>query len=194
MSRAALIESLQRQAAEDAETVWREARADAEKYRHEMAQALEQERTQSQQASAAAARQLEEAATVEAQHRAREISVNAAIALAERLRRLALAELARLGIEDAENFFVALARELPARAWQTVRVNPADQDRARRNFPGADVACDAGISGGMEVEAEAGRIRVSNTLEARLATAWPDVLPGLIANILAESSSHQPAA
>jgi vacuolar-type H+-ATPase subunit E/Vma4 len=46
----------------------------------------------------------------------------------------------------------------------------------------------------MEVEAEAGRIRVSNTLEARLATAWPDVLPGLIAKVLAESSSHQPVA
>jgi len=194
MSRAALIESLQRQAAEDAEAVWREAKADAEKYRHEMAQVLEQERTQSHQTSAATARRLEEAATVEAQHRAREITVNAAIALAERLHRLALAELARLRIEDAEQFFVALARELPTHAWQTVRVNPADQDRARQNFPGADVVCDEAITGGMEVEAEAGRIRVSNTLEARLATAWPDVLPGLIANILAESFSHQPVA
>jgi vacuolar-type H+-ATPase subunit E/Vma4 len=194
MSRAALIESLQRQAAEDAEAVWREAKADAEKYRHELAQALERERTQSQQASADTARRLDEAATVEAQRRAREISMNAAITLAGRLRRLALAELARSPIEDAEQFFVALARELPAHAWQTVRVNPADQDRARKTFPGADVVCDEAITGGMEVEAEAGRIRVSNTLEARLATAWPDVLPGLIAKILAESSSHQPVA
>lgn len=194
MSRAALIESLQRQAAEDAEAVWREAKADAEKYRHELAQALEQQRAHGQQASAETARRLDEAATVEAQRRAREISMNAAIALAGRLRRLALAELPRSPIEDAEQFFVALARELPAHEWQTVRVNPSDRDRARKNFPGADVVCDNAITGGMEVEAEAGRIRVSNTLETRLATAWPDVLPGLIAKVLAESSSHQPVA
>ena len=194
MSRAALIESLQRQAAEDAEAVWREAKADVEKYRHELAQALEQQRKHGQQASADTARRLDEAATVEAQRRAREISMNAAIALAGRLRRLAIAELERSPIEDAEQFFVALARELPAHAWQTVRVNPSDQDRARRNFPGGDVVCDNAIAGGMEVEAEAGRIRVSNTLETRLATAWPDVLPGLIAKVLAESSSHQPVA
>jgi hypothetical protein len=99
--------------------------------------------------------------------------MSAAIALAERLHGLALAELPHLRAQNPERLFSALAAELPALAWQKVRVNPADDALARQHFPQAHVECDTQISGGMETEAEGGRIRVNNTLEARLETVWP---------------------
>ena len=38
----------------------------------------------------------------------------------------------------------------------------------------------------MRLEAAGARVLVSNTLETRLATAWPDMLPGLIGGLLPE--------
>ncbi len=93
-----------------------------------------------------------------------------------------------------ERLFEALAREVPSRRWQRVRVNPADVAMAARQFPAATVEVDPAISGGMDLECEAGRIRVSNSLETRLATAWPDLLPGLIAEIAAGKPRHGTAA
>ena len=194
MSRVALLESLRRQAAEDGEAIWRDARDSAEKYRLEMEKVLEQQRAQNLQVAAAAAQRLEAEATAQARHRAREIRTNAAIALAERLHRLALAELPRLRSAGAGTLFVALAGELPRREWQRVRVNPSEKGLAREQFPRAEVVGDEAIAGGMEVQAEEGRIRVSNTLETRLATAWPDMLPGLMATLLTEPRDQQSAA
>ncbi len=194
MSRSALVESLRTKAAEDVEAVWRDARAAADRYRLELAGELERQRAERLQASALAARLEDEAATAEAGRRARAIVAQASIGFADRLHGIALTELALLRNEDPDLLFEALAAGLPDLGWQVVRVNPADLARARQRFPRADVLCDGGISGGLEVDAEAGRIRVSNTLEARLATAWPDLLPRLIETILKEASAHRPAA
>jgi vacuolar-type H+-ATPase subunit E/Vma4 len=75
-----------------------------------------------------------------------------------------------------------------------VRVNPLDADPAARHFPDAIVATDASISGGMEASGEGGRIAVNNTLEARLAIAWPDLLPELLAELAAETPGRGTAA
>jgi vacuolar-type H+-ATPase subunit E/Vma4 len=190
MSREALIDSLRAKAAEDAEAIWRDARADAEKCRREMAQSLERRREERQQAAAAVARRLDDEA---AQHRAREMRMNAAIMLADRLQQVARSELPALRGDAPEQLFAALANELPDREWQRVTVNRADRDIARQRFPRAEIVCDEAVTGGMEVEAEQGRIRISNTLETRLATAWPDILPALIQDVLAQSHGHQPA-
>jgi len=194
VSRAALLDDLRRKAAEDAEAVWRDAKAQAEKARFDAAREIEEQRTSVSAEVAAAARRVEEAATAEAERKAREIHVTAATALADRLHGLARAELGRFREQGAERLFAALVAELPPLRWQRVRVNPADQQLAHAQFPEARVECDASIAGGMAVEAEEGRIRVSNTLETRLDTAWPDILPGLIAGILQESPGHRPPA
>ncbi|NJD31105.1 MAG: hypothetical protein FIB04_04400 [Gammaproteobacteria bacterium] len=89
--------------------------------------------------------------------------------------------------EGDEALFAALAEELPARAWDLIRVNPADAPRAHGRFPKSSIVSDASVSGGLEAEAEGGRVLVSNTLDTRLATAWPDILPGLVAGLLPES-------
>lgn len=194
MSRAALIEDLRRKAAEDAEAVWREARAEAERCRLDADRQVEEQRTVLAKQVAAAARQLEEAANVEAARKSRELLAAASAELGDRLHRLARAGLGRLREEGADRLFAALAAELPRRSWERVRVNPADRHRAQAWAPQAEVVCDAGVAGGLEVEAEEGRIRVSNTLDTRLDTAWPDILPGLVAGILAEHPNDRPAA
>jgi vacuolar-type H+-ATPase subunit E/Vma4 len=194
MGRAALIESLRSKAGEDVEALWRDARASAESYRSELAGVLEKQRAMDAQAAATLARKLEYDASTEARRRASEVRAEAMLSLASRLRSLAIAELPRLRREGGEPLFAALARELPRRDWDRVRVNPADCDLARACVPGAEVESDESIRGGLEVEAEVGRIRISNTLETRLDTAWPDLLPGLIAGLLPESRDDRTAA
>lgn len=166
-------------------------RAEADKLRLEAAREIDAERLAIAQQAAATTQRIEQAATAAAEREARNIRMNAAIALAERLHDLALGELPSLRVQNAETLFSSLAAELPALGWQKVRVNPADETLARQRFPQAHVECDTQISGGMETEAEGGRIRVNNTLEARLKTVWPELLSGLIATILPEASHGQ---
>lgn len=193
MARSALIESLRSQAARDAEAVWTEVRAEAQRYREGLAAALAKERARLEQDAEAEARRLQEQGVAQAGFRAREVRTAAVLALAERLRMLAGVELIRLRDTAADRLFDALARELPQRRWQRVRVNPADAAVAARHFPGAAVDADPAVSGGMAVECEDGRIRIDNTLETRLEIAWPDVLPRLVAGLEARSPSHGPA-
>jgi len=191
VSRAGLIRTLRRGAAEETAALWRDTRAEADKLRLEAAHEIDAERLAAAQQAAATAQRIEQAATAAAEREARDIRMSARIALAERLHGLAIAELPNLRAQNPEKLFRALAAELPALAWQKVRVNPADETLARQHFPQARVECDTQISGGMETEAEGGRIRVNNTLEARLESAWPELLSGLIATILRETSNDQ---
>ena len=189
MSRAGLIQALQQEAAADTAALWKDARAEADKLRLEAAREIDAERLAIAQQAAATAQRMEQSATAAAEREARDIRMSAAIALAERLHGFALGELPNLRAQNPERLFTALVAELPALAWQKVQVNPGDETFARQHFPQAHVECDTQISGGMETEAEGGRIRVNNTLEARLETAWPEMLSGLIATILPEASN-----
>jgi vacuolar-type H+-ATPase subunit E/Vma4 len=191
VSRAGLIDTLQQEAAAETDAIWNDARAEADKLRLEASNAIDAERLATAQQTAAATRQIEQAAIAAAEREARDIRMTAATALAERLHRLALAELPNLRAQNPERLFVALAEELPALTWQKVRVNPADERLAELRFPQAQVECDAQISGGMEMEAEGGSIHVNNTLAARLETMWPDLLSGLMAAVLPKASSHE---
>lgn len=194
MGREALLESLRTKAVEDREAVWRDARAAADKYRGELAQAAEAERARVAQSAAEASHRLASEAVGEARRRAREQHANAARQLAERCRGLAQEELPRLREQGGTALFRALADELPALHWTRVQVNPADLDLARQCLPRSEVAADAGISGGLAVETEGGRIRVSNTLDARLGVAWPDLVPILVGKLLPEAGDEPPAA
>jgi hypothetical protein len=194
MGREALVESLRSRATEDVASLWSDARAQAEAYRLELAQALEQQRMREAEAAAALASKLQDDAIVEARHRAREIRAQTALALADRLHRLAVAELPNLRDASGPELFQRLAGELPRRDWQRVRVHPGDRAAACERFPAAEVMCDPAICGGLEVEADAGRIRVSNTLETRLESAWPDLLPSLINDLLAKRNAQRTVA
>lgn len=191
MTRTGLIEALQHKAAEDAEALWSDARAQAERLKREAAREVAELRVAAAERATAAAQRLEQAATAEALRQARDLRMSAATALAERLYALTRAQLPWLRAEGRDALFESLAAELPAREWQKIRVHPADEPLARRRFPQAMIECDPAIAGGLDAAMEHGRIRVSNTLETRLETAWPDVLPGLIAAILPEVHGHR---
>lgn len=190
MTQAALIGALRRKGERDAESLWEEARARAQARKDDAARSLEEQRRQIDSEIAATAAEFERAAVAEAQRAARRIHMQASTALAGRLFRLACASLPRFRQERYEQLFAALAAELPARTWQRVRVNPADQRLAAARFAPAQVESDEAIVGGIEVEAEDGRMRISNTLQARLQTAWPDILPRLIHHICAEAADE----
>ena len=194
MARTALIESLRSQASRDVQAVREAARAEARRRQDELDEALTQERRRLDDTLAAEKRRIESQARAEAAHKAREASAGVAVALAERLLALAREELPGLAAGPRVELFDALARELPPCRWQCVRVNPADAELAARRFPDAAVEAEPAISGGLEVACDEGRIAVSNTLETRLAIAWPDLLPGLLADLATCGRDHGTAA
>lgn len=190
MARTALIESLRSHASRDARALWDAARAEARRRQDELDAALAQERCRLDGALAEETRRIEAQTRAAAAQRAREAGAGVAVALAERLLALAQAELPGLVVAPREALFEALARELPPCRWQSVRVSPADAELAAGRFPGAAVEADPAISGGMEVACDEGRVAVSNSLETRLASAWPDLLPGLLADLAALGRDH----
>lgn len=183
-----LIESLRRKANEDAAAFWQKARADAEAYRAGRNRAAAEQRARAAQALSASSSDFARVANAEAERTARAARASAKAALAGRLYGLAVQALPSFRDDRYAELFAALAAELPSRTWQRVTVNPADEALARSLFSNADVVCDPAIAGGLAAEAEEGRIRVSNTLEARLAAAWPEIVPPLMKEILEELS------
>jgi len=192
MTHPALINALRQRAKEQAEAIWQGARAEAEECNIEAERAIEEQRARAAREMEAIAQQFANAATLEATREAREVWAAAKSALADRLYQLARTALRRCRKERYERLFAALAEELPHRRWQHVRVNPADERLARTHFPDTHVVTDQNIVGGLEVEAESGRIRISNTLEKRLQRVWSAVLPDLMTSILQELSVHRP--
>lgn len=116
----------------------------------------------------------------EAERLAARIKLEAENVLAGRLYTLAHGTLTQLRDDRYADLFAALVEELLPCYWQVVRVNPADSALAEAAFPGAAIETDNGITGGLEVIAEGGRVRIDNTLEKRLERAWAELLPRLL--------------
>lgn len=192
MTHAALIEAVQQKAAAAVAAIWADARAEAARCRDDADRSIEQRRQEYAkrlQAVNAAARQ---AATSDAVCQSRLIRSEAKVAVAARAHALAVAALARLRDTSYPGRFRALAGELPKRDWQRVTVNPADGALAQLQFPRCDIATDAAISGGLIAEDAA--LRVNNTLEQRLAAGWPELLPGVMTDVLDAHHRSQSAA
>jgi len=179
-----LIESLRRKGDLEVEAVWQQARADADRRRAEAARTIDEQRAATARALVLAAAEATRAAVADAEHRASDIRGQMKTALAERVHALALAVLPRFRDEAYADVFAALVRELPERSWTRVVVNPADEARARDRFPAATIVSDSAITGGLAVEG--GGVRISNTLDTRLAAAWPDLLAGVISDVVDE--------
>lgn len=187
-----LIDELRRKAKQDADALWTKARTDADAYRNAQQHAIEEQRVHDAARLTAAAAEVERAATAGAEREARRICATAKSTLADRLRALAAGALPEFRNSDYPRLFASLAEELPALAWQHVRVNPADETLAQTMFRGAAVSCDANIAGGVDASAHDGRVKVTNTLDARLDSAWPEILPDLMKEVLEEGSHSQP--
>ena len=189
-----LVDALRRKAKEDSEAVWQAARAGAETYRAEKARSVEEQRARSAEELAKIAAEFARKANAESQRAARTILASSKAALAQRLYGIATEALRDFRHGAYAELLAALAAELPPCTWERVTVNPADRLIAGKLFPRTKVKTDPAIAGGIEAEADGGRVRVSNTLEARLEAAWPEVLPGLMTEVLEEVSHSEPRA
>lgn len=190
MGREALIEALRAKADVDRAALWSDVRAQAEARRAELERAAAEARARGREALALLQRRLEEASLAELSRRRRALRTQAALRLAEHCRELALAELPRL--RDGR-LFDRLAGELPALEWRRIEVNPADADAARARYPGAAVTENPAISGGLNAATADDRICLENSLETRLAAAWPDLVPALLARLLPEAAEDAAA-
>ncbi|WP_298436796.1 hypothetical protein [Geobacter sp.] len=178
-----LAEALRAAAEEKAAAIRRGAEADCGRIRSEAAAAMAEVREEYARREAAAVEAARAEIRAAAERTARLAGLRAEQLLAERLRRLARELLPAVRAEGGEALFAALARELPPGEWERVTVNPADEAPARRLFPGAAIAADPAVSGGLEAERGEGRFRVVNTLEKRLERGWAELLPALVAEL-----------
>lgn len=192
MPHPALIDAVRRKTAETAAAVWSDAHAEADRCRDSAHHAVEERRAQREsqlrEISAVATR----IAVADAERQSRAIRAAARSAVAERL--IVLSRLAVANLRDttyAERFR-SLVNELPRRQWLRVVVNPADAQVARAHFAGVEIATDATITGGFTAESPA--LRVTNTFEQRLATAWPDLQPAVVKDVIEQHQRARPVA
>lgn len=183
MAETALIEEIRRQADIDIEAAWHTARADADAFKEGCVRAIEDARRRASNAIDAKTRALEAEATGRAQATARRIHAAAHTALAARLNSVAVEALARFRRDEYPALFEALVRDLPPRNWPRVIVHPDDEQLATIHFPEAHIVCDPSVESGVVVETEDGRVRVTNTLRARLDVAWADLSPAIIRDV-----------
>jgi V/A-type H+-transporting ATPase subunit E len=176
-----LIESLRKEASEKMREIREEAEKEAERMREDVSLRLEA----LQQDEAAGRSSGEEPARVllDAQNRVRMIRLSSEDRLSGRLYSLAASSLHMLRAQGYGDIFHRLALELPSHVWRNVRVNPEDSGLAKKFFPDAEIIADSNVTGGMEVEAEGGGVRIINTLEKRVERAWPLMLPLLMDDI-----------
>lgn len=115
--------------------------------------------------------------------RVRTLRLQTEAALAQRLKSLAREALGTIADAGRAAFWSSLMAEIPGADWRSVRVHPADRDRARNDLPQADVATDETLSGGLVVSTADGQVQVDNSLTCRLERAWPELLPGLLGEL-----------
>jgi V/A-type H+/Na+-transporting ATPase subunit E len=180
---AELLAALRSEGERKAGLIREQADADAARLRAEAEAGLcrlrEEARREQERAGAAAGA----AILAQAEREARLLRLAAQERLAERLHGVARRLTCRLRGDDYPAVFARLAAELPPVPWEEVRVNPADAELAATLFPGARIAPDDAICGGLVASAEGGRMEVINTLETRLERGWPELLPTLLEEV-----------
>jgi V/A-type H+/Na+-transporting ATPase subunit E len=178
-----LIDALRGEGEDKVREIWREADEEARRIREEASAKAGELRERYREIQASSSEQKREGILTDARKEARKTRVFAEKELAERLYTVALHTLNRLRGERYKDTFRALVQELPHLQWETVRVNPADQETAREHFPDAEIIPDDSILGGFEVGGVEGRVRVINTFEKRLEKIWPEILPALLKDV-----------
>jgi V/A-type H+-transporting ATPase subunit E len=175
-----LIASLWQKAEERIGAIIRETQEEEAKIEQDTVQRIGRLREEGEMRCSSEAGKRSEEILSSAEKEARMIIIAEKRRLSERLYRISLSSLPGLGSRGRSDMFRNLAAELPPLGWKTVRVNTADTEIAREHFPGAEIIADAGVSGGMEVISQDGKVRVINTLEKRLERAWGEIMPALM--------------
>ncbi|MCL5023381.1 MAG: V-type ATP synthase subunit E [Nitrospirae bacterium] len=183
MSYRELLEALEKECQEKIGKIRDEEEAEAERIRVGADRHLRKLEEEYELGLSSAARAGAEAVLSEAERTARAKRLTAEKELSERLYQFAVRALPCLRDEKYGDVFGVLVGELPSFCWEVVRVRAEDGDMAKAFFPGAEIAPDDGISGGLDVIAGKGTIRVVNTFEKRLEKAWSGMLPGIMNDV-----------
>ncbi len=188
-----LISALRKTADEQVRQIWNDAEAEAGKFKADAERRKEKLNTLAKGQPSAEAEEYERSVLRQAAMKARNIRLKAEAALSHGLYAKARASLPTLRQGHDHGCFPELTAELPALAWKTVRVNPADVDLASRSFPGAEIVPDETISGGMDVASQDEAVRVVNSFEKRLERAWPELMPEMMKDVHEQTGNNEPA-
>ena len=191
MSHELLIQDLRQKAEEEIRAIWQEAETEIEKLRAETTKSIEQKKSEFARDQNFACEELAKSLLTDAENKAKKIRTEAERMLADQLYTLGRESLEQFRGKEYEELFVALARELPPHQWESVRVNPEDEQLARQLFPQAQVTPDEHIAGGLEVIGDKGGIRIVNTLEKRLERAWSTILPRIYSQVYQEVQADE---
>jgi V/A-type H+-transporting ATPase subunit E len=182
-----LIDSLRRDGEEKVQAIRQTTEVEAARIEAEIAARIEALRDAYARRQQAALAAQDRDLLAEAQRQGGMARLEAKNVLAGRLYEVARTLLSELRDQGGAELFAALAAELLPCRWETVRVNPADAERAKVRFPKARIETDGGIAGGLEVAAEGGRVCIDNTLEKRLERGWPELLRRLMNALTGEA-------
>lgn len=186
MSREKLTESLLDKRDAKARAIWVNAEQRLRQHRQRTEErCAEQRRETEAHLQAELSRRLDRLQT-RIDRRKRQLRLRSEEAFAQRLRRLADAQLASLSDERRSETLRRLARELPDREWRRITVHPEDQQLARQLFPQADIDTDPQLGGGLLAATEDDSVRVDNSLAGRLEQMWPQLSGRLLDSLRAD--------
>lgn len=188
-----MLQHLRQQGEERIAQLWQEAKAKGTALRAEAARHLARHREQKAAESTARLDRFARLALLEAKRQGERRKNAGHRQLADRLLALAWPNLATLRGEEYARTFALLVAELPDHQWREATVHPDDRELAAAALPQATIRADQGISGGLTVSTAAGRVRIVNTFEKRLERAWPELLPGLLRDLLQEADDDRPS-
>ena len=180
MAQRELEAALRRDGESKAREIWRSVEAEAECLRSAAAQTLDRQRQAAEEQRQIEINALHDAAFAVARKQAQHSRLAAESTLERRLKQLAEGLLDGLAFSGGAELFARLAAEIPAYPWRQLKIHPRDEIFARAAFPEAEILPSEGITAGLEVLSNDGRIQVINTLEKRLEHLWPELLPELL--------------
>jgi vacuolar-type H+-ATPase subunit E/Vma4 len=162
---------------------WQQSEFTVAARRKEVETELLQLRAETDRRLQAEATELHNSLRFASQARVMECRLRAEAELEKRLLLLAHQVLPVLANADRATLWKALRKELPEADWTTLKVHPADQQLATRDFPSAVVESEEVLGGGLIATSADGKIRIDNSLSCRLTRAWPDLLPKLLGEL-----------
>jgi vacuolar-type H+-ATPase subunit E/Vma4 len=188
MGRRELLEALQREGAEAMAAITSNGAAEEERLRTGAEERREELRREHEQQRELLCSDRKRTIMAGASREASLIRLRAEHALSLRLHERAHVCLKQLPGGGAERIFHALAAELPALPWHTIRIPPGDAALASAYFPDATIIPDETVAVGLKAATADGSLTVDNTLETRLEKMWPDLLPQLMAELRGHTS------
>lgn len=183
MGESELKRALQRAGEEQIGNFWQQAEAAVASRRKEIEAELMQMRNETDRQLQAQITVLRSDFLFEAQTRIMGCRLHEEAALEERLLQLARQMLPELASSDRAALWKTLCEELPEADWTALKIHPADQTLADRDFPTAKIERDETLGGGLIATNAEGTIRIDNSLSCRLLRAWPDLLPKLFGEL-----------